>query len=161
MLTEKTAALCDILKTRPLLILGMGNPLRGDDAVGHILAQHLEPLSGDGFKAMAVGVSIENATRWVRETAGGALLLVDAVSDEGLAEGDWALYPPERLDSLCHSTHSIPISMLISYWGNEVPNIRVCFLGIGIRSSDSMAPLSTEIQKTLHELATLIRGCLG
>ena len=107
--------LSEILNSRPLLLLGMGNPLRGDDAIGHLLAEALEPLGGEGFQAHAVGTAVENAMRWIRETAGGTLLLVDAVFDESLAEGSWALYPSEQLDSMCHSTHSIPLSMLIAY----------------------------------------------
>jgi hypothetical protein len=69
----------------------------------------------DGFQVRAVGTSVENAMRWIRETAGGTLVLVDAVFDESLAEGSWALYPSDQLDSMCHSTHSIPRSMLIAY----------------------------------------------
>ena len=146
------ALLSEIVKARPFLLLGMGNPLRGDDAIGHLLAESLEPLNREGFQAHAVGTSVENAMRWVRETAGGTLLLVDAVFDETLAEGDWDFYPPERLDSICHSTHSIPLSMLISYWQKEVPDLSVYFLGVGIRSSTDMAPLSPAIQNTLQSL---------
>ena len=150
------ALLSEIVKARPFLLLGMGNPLRGDDAVGHLLAADLEPLNKEGFQARAVGTSVENAMRRIRETAGGTLLLVDAVFDETLPEGDWAFYPSEQLDSVCHSTHSIPLSMLISYWQKEVPGIRVYFLGISIRSSDDMAPLSPVLQKTLQSLKSLV-----
>jgi hydrogenase maturation protease len=148
--------LSEILKSRPLLLLGMGNPLRGDDAIGHLLAEALEPLIRPGFHAHAVGASVENAMRWVRETAGGAVLLVDAVFDESLEEGAWALYPGDQLDSMCHSTHSIPLSMLISYWRQEVPDLQVHFLGISIRSNIEMAPLSPALRGTLASLAALI-----
>ncbi|HTY63438.1 MAG TPA: hydrogenase maturation protease [Acidobacteriota bacterium] len=146
------ALLSEIVKARPFLLLGMGNPLRGDDAIGHQLAESLEPSNKEGFQAHAVGTSVENAMRWVREAAGGTLLLVDAVFDETLAEGNWAFYPPDRLDSICHSTHSIPLSMLISYWQKEVPLLQVHFLGISIRSSTDMAPLSPALQQTLQIL---------
>jgi hydrogenase maturation protease len=130
----------------------MGNPLRGDDAIGHQLAKELEPLNKADFQAHAVGTAIENAMRWIREAAGGTVLLVDAVFDESLAEGSWTLYPEEKLDSVCHTTHSIPLSLLISYWQKEVPGIKVHFLGISIRSSTDMAPLSPALQKTLTSL---------
>lgn len=144
--------LTDILNARPLLLLGMGNPLRGDDAIGHLLAESLTSMNGDGFQAHAVGTAIENAMRWIRETAGGTLLLVDAVFDESLAEGSWALYPSDQLDSMCHSTHSIPLSMLIAYWQKEVPDLRVHFLGISIRNNTELAPLSAALQQTLLSL---------
>jgi hydrogenase 3 maturation protease len=144
--------LIQIIQKRPLVLLGMGNPLRGDDAIGHLLAKKLEPLDRPGFQAHAVGTAVENAMSWVRQAAGGAILLADAVFDEALEEGSWALYPPDRLDSMCHSTHSIPLSMLISFWLKEVPGIQVHFLGISIRNNTSLAPLSPVLQKTLASL---------
>ena len=150
-------SLSEVLKSRPLLVLGMGNSLRGDDAIGHLLAEALEPLGGEGFQAHAVGTAVENAMRWVRETAGGTVLLVDAVFDERLAEGAWAFYPSDQLDSMCHSTHSIPLSMLIAYWRKEVPGLQVHFLGISIRSNTDMAPLSPLLQKTFSSLKSLFQ----
>ena len=155
------AALSDILRVRPLLLLGMGNPLRGDDAIGHALAEALEPESGDGFRARAVGVSIENALRWVREESGGTGLVADAVFDEALPEGEWALYPAERLDSVCHTAHSVPLSLLFSFWKNEGPGLGVHFLGIGIRSSEELAPLSPRLLKTLESMTALFRAGLA
>lgn len=149
--------LSEIIKSRPLLLLGIGNPMRGDDAIGHMLAESLEPLNGSGFQAHAVYAAVENAMSWVRQTAGGTVLLADAVFDEALPEGEWALYPPDRLDSMCHSTHSIPLSMLISYWQAEVPGIRVYLLGISIRNNAEMAPLSPVIERTLLSLQSLFR----
>jgi hydrogenase maturation protease len=147
--------LADILKIRPLLLLGMGNPMRGDDAIGHLLAESLEAFHKEGFQAHAVGTAVENAMSWIRQTAGGAVLLVDAVFDESLAEGSWALYPSNQLDSMCHSTHSIPISMLISYWLNETPGLQVYFLGVSIRNNIEMSPLSPPLQRTLISLQSL------
>jgi hydrogenase maturation protease len=143
--------LSEILEIRPLLLLGMGNPMRGDDAIGHLLAESLESLNSDGFLAHAVGTAIENAMSWIRKTAGGAVLLVDAVFDESLAEGSWALYPPDMLDSMCHSTHS-------SYWQNEIPGLQVYFLGVSIRNNSEMASLSPTLQQTLASLQSLIKN---
>lgn len=145
----------EIIKARPLLVLGMGNPLRGDDAIGHLLAEALASLNRPGFRAYAVATSIENAMRWVRETAGGTVLLVDAVFDEALPEGSWALYPADQLDSMCHATHTIPLSLLLSYWQREVPGIAIHFLGVSIRTNDEMAPLSPALQQTLAALKTM------
>jgi len=150
--------LSTIIQARPLLVLGVGNPLRGDDAIGYRLAEALEPFNGHGFQARAVGVAVENAMSWVREAAGGRILLVDAVFDELLPEAEWALYPSDQLDSKCHSTHSIPLSLLISYWQQEVPGIQVDFLGISIRNNTDMAPLSPGIEKTLNFLISLFIG---
>ena len=157
----KGPALPDILRVRPLLLLGVGNPLRGDDAIGHALAEALEPETGGGFRARPVGVSIEGALRWVREEAGGTVLVADAVFDEALPEGEWALYPADRLDSVCHTAHSVPLSLLFAFWQNEIPGLTVHFLGIGIRSSEELAPLSPRLRNTLDSLTALFRAALG
>jgi hydrogenase maturation protease len=147
--------LSEIIQQRPLLVLGMGNPLRGDDAIGHLLAQELEAKRAENFRVHAVGIAIENAMRWIREAAGGTVLLVDAVCDEEIAEGSWSLYLPEQLDSVCHTTHSIPLSLLIRYWQNEVPGLQVHFLGISIRNNAEMTALTPLLQKTLTSLKSL------
>ena len=147
--------LSEIIKIRPLLLLGVGSPLRGDDAIGHLLAESLTPCNGDGFQAHAVGTAVENAMCWVRGLAGGTVLLVDAVLDESIPEGAWDLYPADQLDSMCHSTHSIPLSMLISFWQKEIPGLEVYFLGISIRSNTDMAPLSPILERTLDSLKAL------
>ena len=85
------------------------------------------------------------------------ILLVDAVFDESIAEGSWDLYPTDQLDSMCHSTHSIPLSMLISFWQKEIPGLEVYFLGISIRSNTDMAPLSPILPQTLHSLKSLFQ----
>lgn len=149
------AALSEIIRQRPLLVLGMGNPLRGDDAIGHLLAQELESKREENFRVHAVGIAIENAMRWIRESSGGTVLLVDAVYDEEVEEGAWALYPPDQLDSVCHTTHSIPLSLLIRYWQNEVPGLQVYFLGISIRNNAEMMPLTPLLQKTLSSIKSL------
>jgi hydrogenase maturation protease len=146
------SSLSEILHARPLLLLGVGNPLRGDDAIGHLLAQELEHRNDLGFQAHAVGTAIENAMRWIREMDGGTLLLMDAVFDESVKEGSWTLYPTDQLDSVCHTTHSIPLSLLISYWQKEVPGLKIYFLGISICNNTSMAPLSPALQQTLVSL---------
>jgi hydrogenase maturation protease len=145
----------EIIRQRPLLLLGMGNPMRGDDAIGHLLAQALEPRSNESFRVHAAGIAIENAMRWIREAAGGTVLLVDAVFDEEVEEGAWSLYPPEQLDSICHTTHSIPLSLLIRYWQHEVPGLQVYFLGISIRHNEEMAPLTPLMQQSLESLKAL------
>jgi hydrogenase maturation protease len=149
--------LLEILKQRPLVVLGIGNPMRGDDAIGHMLAEELASLDGKGFEAHPVGTAVENAMSWVRKASGGVVLMVDAVFDESRAEGEWALYPSDQLDSMCHTTHSIPLSMLVDYWKKEVAGLEVYSLGISIRNSTDMAPLSHALVKTLESLVSIFK----
>jgi hydrogenase maturation protease len=140
----------------PVVLLGIGNPLRGDDAIGNDLAHSLSGLNAAHFRAYEVGTAIENTSHWVRRAAGGVLLLVDAVFDEALPEGAWAFFPDDQLDTVCHTTHSLPLSILISLWRQELPNLEIFFLGISIRNNTDFAGLSPILQNTLQGLTRLI-----
>jgi hydrogenase maturation protease len=153
--------LTELLHRRPVVILGVGSPLRGDDAVGHRLAESLAPFNREGFQSHPVGTAVENAMSWVRQAEGGTLILLDAVFDESLPEGGWAFYPGEQLDSICHTTHSIPLSLLISFWKEEVPNLEIHFLGISIRNNRELSEISAPLRETLTELRTLISANIG
>jgi hydrogenase maturation protease len=155
---ERLQALLRQAKDRglPVVLLGIGNPLRGDDAIGNDLAESLSGVGGTHLRAYAVGTAIENAGHWVRRAAGGKLLLVDAVFDESLAEGAWSFFPDDRLDTVCHTTHSLPLSILTSLWRQEVPGLEIHFLGISIRNNIEFAGLSPALQSTIQELSRLI-----
>ena len=43
-----------------VLVLGIGNEMLGDDAVGHLLAQDLSAVEAEGFLSVPVGVAISN-----------------------------------------------------------------------------------------------------
>jgi len=101
----------------------------------------------------AVGTAIENATHGVRQAAGGAILLVDAVFDESLPEGAWSFFPDDQLDTVCHTAHSLALSILTSLWRQELPGLEIHFLGISIRSNTEFAGLSPALQNTLQELS--------
>ena len=47
---------------QPIVLMGIGNVFRGDDAIGHLLAQGLAEADLPGLKAFPVGISLENAT---------------------------------------------------------------------------------------------------
>lgn len=144
-----------------MVLLGVGNPLRGDDAVAHELAASLAGLNGARFQAHATGTAIENATHYVRKASGGLLLIVDAVFDETLDEGAWDFIPAARLDTFCHTTHSIPLSLLISIWQQEIPDLEIHFLGISIRNNAERAPVSPAVLASLESLRSLIEAVPG
>ncbi|HVN75354.1 MAG TPA: hydrogenase maturation protease [Thermoanaerobaculaceae bacterium] len=141
-----------------LLVLGIGNEMLGDDAVGHLLAEELAPLEREGFVAAAVGVAIENAGPLVRRHRPNVLLLIDAAT--GLGRAPWAFVPPSRLDSFCHSTHSVPLSLLVAAWKTDNPALAVRFIGVTPHSNELGAPLSPRVAAARAEIARIFRECL-
>jgi hydrogenase 3 maturation protease len=130
-----------------LVMLGIGNELRGDDGVGTLLAQDLQALNLPWLKAFPVGIALENSTHLVARHQAQVLLLVDAVSDTERPLGEWDFFPPEDCDSFIHSTHSVPLSLFVAYWKREIPDLEVHFLGINIGPTETFGTICEDVHK--------------
>jgi hypothetical protein len=120
-------------------------------------------LDGPRFAAIPAGIAPENAAPLVSRAAPDVLFIVDAAAPAGGA-GDtagsarpWDFYPPDELDTYCHSTHSIPLSLMVGLWRRERPALEVHFLGIAVRDTAFMAPLSPPVDATRVEIVGVFR----
>ena len=143
-----------------LVLLGLGNELRGDDAVGTVLARDLSALGLPGLKSFPVGISVENSTHLVARHGARIMLLVDAVSEPGRPLGHWDFHPPENLDSFIHSTHSVPLSLFVTFWKREVPDLEVHFIGINIGPTETFGEMCREVRETKENLIRAFRAGL-
>ncbi|MEM2929272.1 MAG: hydrogenase maturation protease [Thermoproteota archaeon] len=110
-----------------LVVLGVGNELRGDDAAGLLVARALKRFNGERFEAVECGVSIEECIDYAFEGKPSHLLIVDAYAG-GLKP---VLLDPADLESHTPiSTHAIPLPLLIEASGKPV-NTSIRVLGIG------------------------------
>lgn len=138
-----------------LLVLGVGNDMLGDDAIGVLLARDLEAFHSETFLAVPVGIGVENAGHLIRRHRADVVLIFDAVSAPG--RKPWLFVPPSRLDTFCHSTHSVPLSLLIRAWRQDSPTIRVHFIGIRPRLVALGAPLSPEVEAVRTQIVGLFK----
>ena len=141
-----------------LLVIGIGNEILGDDAVGHLIAEELAPLSRDGFLACGVGVAVENAGTLVRRHRPDVALLVDAATGTGRLP--WAFLPVLRLDTFCHSTHSVPLPLLVGAWRADNPALQAFFIGVAPGSNELGAPLTHRVAGARAEIVGIFRECL-
>ena len=113
------------------VVLGIGNTLRGDDGIGAYVAKRVNGrLEGAAKKAeqaafggserrtiaIICGTIPENYTSVVRGHNPDRLVLVDA-AEMGLPPGSYRVIPPERTGIMSVSTHSLPLSLFLSYVG--------------------------------------------
>ena len=147
-------------RRRRVLLIGIGNEYRGDDAIGHLIAEDLSRQSRGAFLAVSAGVALENASYLVRRHAADLLFLADAIDAGNLAPGEWSFFDPDCLDSFCHSTHSLPLSLLVSVWKEDHPGLRVHFLGFGIHPPRDFAPLSPEVEAARRQVTGIFAGHL-
>jgi len=148
-----------------VLVLGVGNSLNGDDGIGPYVATRVAvacPAGGEGaggkFGPRAVialdcGTTPENYTAVVRREKPDVLVIVDA-APMGLAPGEIRVIPPERIDLLTLSTHSIPLSLFITYLTDLASVVKL----VGVQPVQMLfgQPLSAVVEKAGEALVTLL-----
>jgi hydrogenase 3 maturation protease len=140
-----------------VVVVGVGNPLRGDDGAGCLVARRL---------AGAAGVSVleteEVPESFVGDIAAAGpdtVVLVDAV-DLGARPGAMALLERDQVALYSPTTHRLPLSLVM-----DVVHRRTCadvFL-IGIQPADVAfgAAVSPEVSATVEVVAGLLSRCGG
>jgi len=125
------------MDSKKYILMGIGNILRGDDGIGSIIAQ--------GFKdrywlSIDCGVVPENFTSIIKKNRPDLVVLIDAVEMD-LKSGEFRIISPDRISALHLTTHSMPLSFLISYLKEYTQEL--IFIGIQpevINYSNSVSP---------------------
>ncbi|MGV8042580.1 MAG: hydrogenase maturation protease [Thermoanaerobaculaceae bacterium] len=139
-----------------VLVLGLGNEMLGDDGVGVLIARDLAALDDERFLSVPVEIGVENAGHLVRRHCPDVLLVFDAVAAS--TRRPWLFVPTSRLDTWCHSTHSVPLSLLIRTWQQDAPRMRPYFVGVRPLLVALGAPMSREAQAAREEIVALVRS---
>ncbi|HPW55662.1 MAG: hydrogenase maturation protease [Thermoanaerobaculaceae bacterium] len=139
-----------------VLVLGIGNEMLGDDAVGVLIARDLAALNDERFTSVPVEIGVENAGHLVRRHRPHVLLIFDAVA--ATTRKPWLFVPTSRLDTWCHSTHSVPLGLLIRTWQLDAPRMRPYFVGVRPLLVALGAPLSPKVQAAREEIVALVHS---
>lgn len=139
---------------RRLAIVGIGNEIRGDDAVGMLIARSLltRQLESDSANILILpaGHAPENVTGALRRFAPHLVLLVDA-ADMGEAPGLIRWLGMDEIDGVSASTHSLPLSILARYLKLEL-SCNVALLGIQPANLQMGEVLSLEVSQAVVEI---------
>ncbi len=131
------------------VLLGVGNPLARDDAVGVWVAERLE---AEGWVSIPARQAPENFLGKIERLSPELLVVVDAV-EMGLPPGEIRRIPAERAESLWGSTHSLPLTFLLSRLGERC---RVVFIGIQPKDLSLGDGLSPEVREGAERLLRII-----
>ena len=148
MLTELQSS----LKGKRILLLGVGNRLRGDDAVGSLL---IERLQGKVDVPMIdAGDVPENYLGPIEESGAELVLVVDA-AEMGAQAGDVALFDIEQVGGMSVSTHTANLGLLFQVIPPE-RRPEVLLLGIQPENMEFGEGLSEPVRATLESLAEML-----
>lgn len=137
-----------------LMVLGIGNELRGDDAVGVLVARHLKRFNGDRFEAVECGVLLESCIEYAFEKRPSHILITDAFPDGKRL----ILLDLTDLESRTPvSTHSIPIPLLLGAF-EQPAGTSIKILGVGVEHFELGTMVSDEYRAIAEKVASIIHG---
>jgi hydrogenase 3 maturation protease len=135
-------------------VVGIGNPLRGDDAAGCLVARGVRSTPGlEVIEAEEVPESHLGAIAASRPTT---ILLVDAV-DLGAAPGSLALVDTADLLRFPPTTHRVPLDLLAT-WLERETGAEVALLAVQPRGVGWGEPVSPEVEETVGLLIATLSG---
>jgi len=131
------------------LVMCIGNPQGGDDAVGPYIARKLKELN---INAIDCGTTPENYTSVVKQINPKKLIIIDA-ADMGLKPGEIRIVPKEKIGVMTISTHGIPTSVLMNYLEKYIKEVIL----IGIQPQNMSGEITTKIKEKARFLVESIK----
>ena len=131
------------------LIICIGNPDGGDDAVGPYIA---DKLQDSNLLVINCGTTPENYTGVVKQHNPKKLVIIDAI-DMNLKPGIIRIVPKDKIGVFTVSTHGIPLSVLMNYLEQSVKKIML----IGIQPQTMSGEISSIVKQSANELIELIK----
>jgi len=134
------------------IIVGIGNPLRGDDGFGPALVQRLQGKVN--LACIDAGNAPENHLGRILKEEPDSVLLVDA-ADLGLEPGQYRILQPEDILKCGLSTHDMSSRMMIEFLQNQMP-ANIFMLAVQPENVSLGEPISECLNNTLDEIELLI-----
>lgn len=131
------------------VVLGVGNPLRGDDGVGSYIAR---ALSERGLRAFDCETVPENWIGKVASLRPSTVLIIDALVGGG-EPGSLTVLDREQIPYEVSSTHSLSLSLFVEHLTARL-NTRVILVGIEPLSTRFGEGLSQPVRTTAEEIIT-------
>jgi hydrogenase 3 maturation protease len=145
-----------ILKGK-VVIVGIGNILRGDDGLGPTLVDRLKGRVE--VTCINAGNALENHLGLISRAHPDTVLLVDAVH-LGLDPGEARIVDPSRIEHAGLSTHDVSPGLFLDFLVEE-SKCSVFLLGVQPESIEMGSGISETVEKTLEILESELLEVLG
>lgn len=142
-----------------IVIIGMGNELRADDAIGLLVVRLLKPYSHHRLQVFEGHMTPEVFIAPACAAHPTHLLIVDA-AELHKNPGTWLLLFPEEIEEGLFTTHAIPAIEVTAEIQRRC-GAKVAFLGIQPKSRDISLSQSKECVRAAEEIAEIIRRSIA
>ncbi len=141
-----------------VLILGLGNPIRGDDGVGNRAALILK----EELKDIPVDVEETNATGFnLLEILSGydMAILIDGVEMGGKPGEIYEIKPEEKGFFYLHLVHIGDVIKMGREMGLKMPEVKI--IGVEIKEKGFSEKLSPEVEASVPKVVEIVKKKLG
>jgi hydrogenase 3 maturation protease len=139
-----------------LLIMGVGNVLKGDDGLGPFIINKLENINNPNLVLINASTVPENFTGLIKKEKPSHIIIIDATLMDK-KPGSIGIFTKDEFKNINISTHSMSLSYLIKYL--EKDNLfKILFIGIQAENLDFSDSLSSSVQRSSNDLIDLIKS---
>jgi hydrogenase 3 maturation protease len=136
-----------------VLIVGVGNILKGDDAAGPLLCEKLIQ-AGISIEVIDTGTAPENYIQKIINKAPRNLLVVDAI-EFGALPGTIEIFDYGQLDSHAFSTHTLSPRFFVDIIRKNI-EVNVYFIGIQPAYTHLGSPVSEQVDSAIENLSRVL-----
>lgn len=140
-----------------VVVMGIGNPCRGDDAAGSLVARKISDTPG--VRVIDAQDVPENCLRQVVEQQPDTVVLIDSI-DLHSTPGAIALLSKEQTTGYWPSTHRVPLRLLTDYLERET-HARVLLIGIQPQHTGFSEVMSAAVSSSVEALGTVLKAVIA
>jgi len=141
-----------------IVVVGIGNIMKNDDAAGVLAAQALLkklPKKAAGNVSVVIAEDVlENNTGKIRKLEPTHILILDSCH-WGRGPGSIGLVDNSKIQEGDVSTHHLPLSMAIKFF-EQTMGAKVIILGIEPKSLDQGESVSAPVKKAVKEVSSAL-----
>jgi hydrogenase 3 maturation protease len=141
-----------------IIFLCIGNDMRGDDAIGPLIARNLAKLYKNKPEILVINAETvpENYTGVIRKEKPSHIIFIDAVEME-MDPGYIKLVKYDEITDYNISTHAMPLSFMIKYL-KSFTDAKLLLIGIQPKNMEMSSPVSEEVKTGVEELIRILNN---
>ncbi|NPA47287.1 MAG: hydrogenase 3 maturation endopeptidase HyCI [Thermococci archaeon] len=144
-----------------IVICGIGNDMRGDDAFGVLVASRLaEKVREEGVRIINCGEVPESYVGKITEEKPDLVVFVDAVDFKGRV-GELIVTDPEGTLGEAVSTHGLPLRILVGYLKDVLPDTRFVLVGCQPASTGFLEEPCQEVLEAVERVTSYLEALIG
>jgi hydrogenase 3 maturation protease len=137
-----------------LVILGVGNPMRGDDSLGLEMIKRLKNKVPKNIKLIECGSVPENYTSKIKQFNPTHVLIIDAIH-ANMEPGAVCITQLENIDESFTSTHTLSLRFLSKYLEKTL-NVKTLLLGVQVEKLSLESGVSPKIRKAIDDVSEIL-----